>query len=128
MRTLVPALVLAAALCGSAGHAAAASPCAGEAPSVGETFRGPVLHVIDGERLCVARGFSPDQWVALRLADAEEAAGRSALMAGAFGQDVDCRITAKGPEGVQAICAVAGRSVAARAAEPTVRRAALRWR
>ena len=38
------------------------------APSVGAEIHGPVLKVLDSERLCVALGATPDQWIEVRLA------------------------------------------------------------
>jgi hypothetical protein len=112
----------------SGASAAEASPCRGEAPEVGAIFRGPVLHVFDGARLCVARGESPDQWVELQLADAPEHSARGALMATAFAQDVDCKVTAADPAAPKAVCTLNGRSIGRLVGKPTLVKAGRAWR
>ena len=106
---------------------ALAGPCGGSAPNAGASFRGPVLHVEDGQRLCIARGHDPAQWVEVQLVDAQPKTERGALMSVAFGQDVDCRITAAAPA-AQAICTLAGRSIVELAAAPAARKAGRDWR
>ncbi len=71
-----------AAICGLLGMLAwsglaAADPCravpdSGPAPaylSPGSAFSGPVVHIIDGDGLCVDVGGGPTGWVEVRLAD-----------------------------------------------------------
>ncbi len=107
LRSLAPALVLVAGLAfGASAHAAT---CGGAPPAGATEFRGPVLEVLDGERLCVALAPDPSTWVAVRLADARinvstAPAPRGALMAASFGQDVTCRIVGRDAEGVIAEC------------------------
>lgn len=105
LRALGSAIVLALAL----GGAARAAECGGVAPADATEFRGPVLEVLDGERLCVALGADPSAWVPVRLADAAmkvstAPASRGALMAASFGQDVTCRIVGQDEDGVVAEC------------------------
>lgn len=104
-RALGPAIFLALAL----GGTAQAGVCGGAPPADAEAFRGPVLEVLDGERLCVALGASPSAWVPVRLADlpiraATAPPSRGALMAAAFGQDVTCRIVGREEDAVVAEC------------------------
>jgi len=105
LRAFGPVIVLALALAGGA----EAATCGGEPPAGAAEFRGPVLHVLDGERLCVALGPDPSEWVPVRLAGGATRAStapvpRGALMAAAFGQDVTCRIVGRDDEGVIAEC------------------------
>lgn len=99
------AIVLALAL----GGAAQAATCGGAPPSDTAEFRGPVLEVLDGERLCVALGTDPADWVAVRLADGPTKVStatptRGALMAASFGQDVTCRVVGREVDDVVAEC------------------------
>lgn len=110
---LIGAMTLAAAL----SSAAQAGVCQGEAPAGAETIRGPVLHVPDGETLCIALGADPSTWVAVRVADGVDKAStagsqRQTLMAASFGQDVTCRILGRGDGVVLGECRTAARSVA----------------
>ena len=106
----------------AAGEAKAdqAQPCAGPHPVAGVQIRGPVLHVIDGDTICVALGYSPDEWIRLRLADApvtspvrristrEEADPKAVLMAAAFAKMAEC-VTEQDRRGeVVAVCTVDG--------------------
>jgi len=109
---------------GFATGASAESLCKGEAPQAGATLRGPVLHVEDGGRLCVAKGFEPDAWIELQLADAPAGLARGTLMSAAFAKDVDCKVQADG----RALCTVDGQSVGALASQPSVQKAGLSWR
>ena len=104
--------------------ASAESLCKGAVPQAGVVFRGPVLHVEEGGRLCVARGFEPDAWVEVRLADAPPEITRGALMSTAFARDVDCRMG----EGGRAVCTVDGQSVGALARRPLAQKAGFTWR
>lgn len=126
---LEAAILAAVALGGSA----QAATCGGVAPTDATEFRGPVLHVIDGERLCVALGPDPSAWVPVRLSDARvqvstTPASRGALMAASFGQDVTCRITGRDETGVAAECATARGSVAERSRTPRMIKAGYAWR
>ena len=106
LRAFASAIVLALAL----GGTAQAAVCGGAPPAGATEFRGPVLHVEDGERLCVALGPDPSAWTPVRLVDAPTKAStapasRGALMAVSFGQDVTCRIAGRDEHGVVAECA-----------------------
>lgn len=126
MKSALLCAVLGASLLTAGG--AAASPCGADILPVGSTVRGPVLHVLDGETLCVALSPSPSDWAALRLADAPPASTRSLLMAVAFAEDVDCTVVdAQAGEAV-AVCAVHGRPIGDLAREPRARRRAEAWR
>lgn len=129
LRPLALAAVFACAL----GSAARAEICAGAPPADTEQFRGPVLEVLDGERLCVALGPDPSSWVPVRLADTLLKASttppsRGALMAASFGQDVTCRITGRDEYGLLAVCSGDRGSVGQLAQAPGVVKAGLDWR
>ena len=121
---------IAALLTLAASGVAQADVCRGEAPMAGEEMRGPVLHVLDGQRLCVALSPDPRNWVPVRLADAPEIAeaGRGALMAASFGQDVTCRIVGREEDGAVAMCRTARGSVGERLSTPRIVRAGQVWR
>lgn len=107
---------------------ASASPCGAQALPVGHTFRGPVLHVLDGSTLCIAMGPAPSDWAALRISDAPPESTRGLLMAVAFAKDVDCTVVETGEAEAVAVCSIGGRRLGALAREPKARRAAGAWR
>ena len=107
-----------------ASGAQAASVCMGAAPQPGAVLHGPVLHVEEGGRLCVANGFGRNEWVELQLADAPPELPRGPLMSAAFAKDVDCKVGADG----RAMCTVDGQSVSDLAQRPSVQKAGLSWR
>ena len=121
---------------GACAGAARAGPCAAPAPAVGAEIHGPVLHVLDGKRLCVALGETPDRWVELTLNDAGlvEAADvtdpnpRGTLMALAFAQNVTCKVTGIEAGHAVAACSLDGRPLA----DPARKRQAIKlselWR
>ena len=88
LKLLTVAFIASVATFGLATGASAESPCKGEAPRAGAILHGPVLHVEDGGRLCVARGFEPDAWIEFQLADAPAELARGTLMSAAFAKDV----------------------------------------
>lgn len=110
---------------------AQAAVCRGEAPSGVVELRGPVLHVPDGEHICVALSPDPADWVKLRVVDTVVAdrAGqaRGALMAASFGQDVTCRFM-QTPAGLAGACRTGKGDVASRAATPRLIKAGHAWR
>lgn len=86
----------------------------------GERFTGPVVHVGDGDSLCVATGPRRGaDWVEVRLADfhapeLHEAGGRAArdaLHRIATGRRVDCLSRGRTWDRVAAICRLGGRSL-----------------
>ena len=103
---------------------AAESPCTGPAPLTGEIISGPVLHVIDAQRICVAKGPTPDQWVEVKLAAPVALQTRSAMMAATFAQRVDC---VAGVRGV-AECQLAGQRLVQRVSSADVQGQAALWR
>lgn len=118
------ALSLAFALAAGGASAAQDMPCQGAAPAPGVALRGPVLHILDGRTLCVARGADPSQWAAVRLADAPTAPSWGALMGLAFGKDVECVMQdAAGT----AVCRVAGQSLGPQLSGADVIRAGAAW-
>lgn len=129
LRPIGCAAIVAAAFA-SAG-AAEASVCQGAAPQGVLEIRGPVLHVPDGERICVALSPDPADWVELQVLDriAEGRAGeaRGALMAASFGQDVTCRIM-QSPAGAAGVCRTSKGDVARLADTPRIIRTGLAWR
>lgn len=144
---MTAALLLGATACRAeampAGPASVANaqPCSGPSPVAGVDIRGPVLHVIDGQTLCVALGFEKDSWIKLRLVDgvqprvnktsnAREAAPdpRGALMQVALAKMADCR-TVTGDDGqVEAVCTIDGRPIGDQLREPGVVAASYEWR
>ena len=129
-------------LCALSGpaRADAAQPCTGPNPVAGVEIRGPVLHVIDGETLCVALGYAPDTWIRLKLADAPKASPirrvssrvqadpRSVMMAAAFAKMADC-ITEQDRDGqVVAVCTVDGAPLGSALREGSVIAASQDWR
>lgn len=117
-------LALALVLLSAGAAAAQTAPCGGAAPAAGVEIRGPVLHVLDGQTLCVATGTDPSKWLPLKLEDAPAASSWGALMGVAFGQDVTC--IAQGA-GRTAICRIEGRSVGAQL-DREATRAGVAWR
>ena len=127
------------AVAGSA-KAAPAEPCTGPHPVAGVQIRGPVLHVIDGETICVALGYAPDRWIRLRLADApipspvrrvsnrEEADPRRVMMAAAFAKMAECRTELDADREVVAVCTVDGAPLGRALRDGAVIAAGMSWR
>lgn len=113
---------------------AQAGVCGGQAPAVGAQLKGPVLHVIDGQHMCVALGASPSSWVAVQVLDprvvrastADDAKGR--LMAAAFARDAVCVITGDNGGRATAACMIEGEQLGARLNQPEIAKAAHIWR
>jgi micrococcal nuclease len=103
-----------------AASTAQADPCKavpdrGAAPANlarGSTFSGPVVHVGDGDGLCVATGPTPVQWVEVRLADfyAPElsapggAAAKATLSRLVSGRRLSCRADGQSYDRIVALC------------------------
>lgn len=108
------------AVAGEAQAAEAAEPCSGPRPVAGVQIRGPVLHIIDGDTICVALGYAPDEWIPLRLADApvaspihrvsnrEDADPKAVLMVAAFAKTAECVTELDRRGQVVAVCTVDG--------------------
>ena len=109
-------------------EAPSATECAAAPPARGQSFSGTVLQVIDGRTLCVASGPTPDQWVRVRLSDADASLPRGALMAAAFSREVTCVAEQPSADGVTAVCIVEGQSVGRAAASPDATAQAADWR
>jgi hypothetical protein len=105
-----------------------AAACTAASPARGQSFSGTVLQVIDGHTLCVATGPTPDQWVRVRLSDADPGLPRGALMAAAFSREVTCVADRQEGDGVSAVCIVDGHSVGRAAASPDATAQAADWR
>ncbi|CAN7622599.1 excalibur calcium-binding domain-containing protein [Phenylobacterium sp. LjRoot219] len=83
------------------------------------TFSGPVVHVIDGDGLCVAVGPGHSNWVEVRLADffAPESsdvggpAAKAALERVALGKKVSCLADRRTYDRIAARCSIDGRPV-----------------
>lgn len=122
------------ALIGVAGAAKAETPCQGASPVVGAEIHGPVLQVLDSERLCVALGPTPDQWVEVTLAPeplrktTAHPANRGSLMAVAFAQNITCKIVDMTNGRPVAACRLDDQSVRALTREPTAYTAGQAWR
>lgn len=128
MRRPLSAIALGLAL-GALACPALADPCKavpdrGPTPAhlrPGSTFSGRVVHVIDGDGLCVATGPGPSNWVEVRLKDfyapeLSEPGGeraKAALRKLAFGRTVTCRAGRRSYDRVVAECEVNGRSLGA---------------
>lgn len=127
---LAGAAVLMTALAFAGG--AQASVCRGQAPADAAEIRGPVLHVPDGDRICVALSPDPADWVELRVTEAGTESRpdvrRSALMAAAFGQDVTCRIEPDIAGEPLGVCRTAKGDVARLVETPRILRAGFAWR
>jgi hypothetical protein len=108
---------------------ALAQTCQAPAPAVGQTVSGPVLHVMDGRTLCIARGPTPEQWIPLRISPPAFAlpVDRERLMAAAFSQSLTCTITGRGLVKT-ATCTLAGRPLQALLTEPATVTQAKAWR
>ena len=106
----------------------AAAACTAAAPARGSSFSGTVLQVIDGRTLCVAFGPSPDQWVRVRLTDANPALPRGALMAAAFAKEVTCVAGPPDGDALTAVCTLDGHSLGEAAAQPDAAMQAADWR
>jgi hypothetical protein len=117
-------LALALVLLSAGAAAAQTTPCGGEGPAAGVEIRGPVLHVLDGQTLCVATGSDPSQWMALKLEDAPAASSWGALMSVAFGKDVTC--IGQGARRT-AICRIEGRPIGAQL-DGEATKAGVAWR
>ncbi len=104
------------------------APCTASAPADGQMLSGPVLQVIDGRTLCIAKGPTPDQWIKVRLADVYDREARSALMAATFAKDVDCRVEGADAQGVVARCNVAGAPLAQVVGSDAARVQTASWR
>lgn len=102
--------------------------CGAAAPSLGQAFGGPVLKVIDGRTVCVAKGPSPSQWVRATLDDSRDASARPAVMSALFGKRVDCAVVGRGPDGPVARCTLDGQPVGRIIESNANRQAALAWR
>lgn len=113
---------------------AKAEACRGQAPAVGAQLEGPVLHVIDGQQLCVAVDASPTTWVRVQVLDSQLARASTAndakgrLMAAAFARDAVCVITGKSGDQVTAACMIEGQRLSARLNQPEIAKAAQIWR
>ncbi len=125
---LVVGLVVGLAPLGAAtgAHAQTAEPaqavCQGPAPVPGQILHGPVLHVPDADRVCVATGAGRDDWVAVPLV--HPGAGRRVLMAAAFGRNATCRIEADR----RGDCAIDGARLDGLVQREDVLRSAVSWR
>ena len=124
-------LLLGVALVATEAHA---GMCGGQAPAVGAQLKGPVLQVIDGQRLCVATDASPNTWVEVQVVDpalvrassADDAKGR--LMAAAFARDAVCVITGANGGRATAACTIEGERLGVRLNQPEIIKAAQNWR
>ncbi len=82
--------------------------CTAAAPADGQSVAGPVLQVIDGQTLCIAKGPTPDQWVRVRLTDVYDREDRGSLMAAAFAKDVVCSVERRDAQGASGRCTLEG--------------------
>jgi len=101
--------------------------CTAAAPADG-IVAGPVLQVIDGRTLCVARGPTPDQWVRVRLSDIHDREARSALMAAAFAKTVFCGTAGRDDQGVVGRCILDGATLGQLVQSQEIHAQAASWR
>ena len=126
---ILKSVLAAAALVLTAGAAQAQTCGAGPAPA-GARVRGPVLHVIDGSKLCVATGAEQAQWSQLLVRGADQgpikmdgALSSALLMSVAFGHDADCVV---GKDGI-ADCRIDGQPLSSLLNRPGALEVALTW-
>lgn len=110
--------------------AAHAQTCGGAQAPAGAAVHGPVLQVLDGQRLCVAMGAERGEWSELIIRGADEgplavdgALGPALLMSVAFGRDADCVVAADGI----ADCKVDGQPLSALLKRPGALKTAQAW-
>lgn len=119
-------LLLTLAFCSFA-TAATADPCEaigddGRAPAYlryGARFAGPVVHVIDGDSLCVAVGEGLSSWVEVRLSDFDAielkapggASAKAALERVALGRQASCVASMATYDRIAARCTIEGVSI-----------------
>lgn len=110
--------------------AAHAQVCGGARPAPGAELHGPVLHVVDGHRLCVATGPQRGDWAELIVRGADEgpvkvngALDSALLMSVAFGHDADCVVGAGGA----AQCRIDGQPLSALLQRPGALETARAW-
>lgn len=124
------------ALFAGCAQAHAADLCGARAPAVGVEIHGPVLHVVDGRRFCIALGETPNRWVELELADQgliraaarAEANPRGALMSVAFAQNITCKVVGSVDGRALATCALDGQALGALATRPQAISSGRAWR
>ena len=109
---------------------ALAQVCRGPAPAVGAVVTGPVLHVIDGQTLCIAQGPTPDHWIPLTIASrlASLPADRERLMAAAFSRALTCQVTGDRGATRSARCTLDGRPLDSLMTDPATLTQAATWR
>ena len=102
--------------------------CTAAAPAVGQSVSGPVMQVIDGRTLCIAKGPTPDQWVRVRLADIYDRENRGALMAATFAKDVVCSVERTDAQGAVGRCSIDGAPLTQVVASAPAQVQAASWR
>ena len=102
--------------------------CTAAAPAEGASVSGPVLQVIDGRTLCIAKGPTPDQWVRVRLADVYDRENRGALMAATFSKDVVCKVERADAQGAVGRCSIDGAPLTQVVASAPAQVQAASWR
>lgn len=102
--------------------------CVAQAPSVGQSFEGTVLQVIDGQTLCVAEGPTPAEWIRVTIAGAPPDSDRGTLMAASFGRVLDCVAVRAVTTGVEARCEVNGAGLEQLIATDNMRLEGPSWR
>jgi hypothetical protein len=109
---------------------ALAQTCRASAPPVGQIVSGPVLHVLDGQTLCLALGPTPDRWIALRVSPSVTplSVDRERLMAATFSRSLRCEILGGSGAVRRAACTLDGQPLDAVLAEPATITQAKTWR
>lgn len=124
------------ALAVSAGAAQAGEVCRAPAPAIGTEVHGPVLHILDGNHLCVALGDTSDLWLEVELPDAglvrassnPDQNPRGALMSVAFARNVTCRIVDRAGDHAVATCTLDGQPLGELALRPQAISTGRTWR
>ena len=109
---------------------ALAQTCRAPTPPVGQIVSGPVLHVLDGQTLCIALGPTPDRWIALRISPSMTPlpVDRERLMAATFSRSLSCEVLGGAGAVRRAACTLDGRPLDAVLAEPATITKAKTWR
>lgn len=108
--------------------------CRAAAPQIGETLRGPILHVTDGGRLCIALDATPDRWVEVRIEEtplqkaSAATPSRGTLMAAAFAHNAVCTVTGVVDGQPVARCEIEGQPLTERLGQPEIAKIGQTWR
>jgi hypothetical protein len=106
--------------------------CRASAPAAGAVVEGAVLHVADGQSVCVAQGPTPDEWIPLVIEGPspvdrhDPMLTKAAMMSAVFGKKMSCRVTSTDGGVARATCSVDRKPVGLVVAKVTTDQAA-KW-